>query len=397
MKYIISDKELDNRVEKILEQMEEKELDALYVVSSANIAYISNFFYIPTERPMALILDKSGEKYLIVPRLEYEHAEKYAYVDRVLYYNEYPDETHPMKVIAEYMDELGLTNKKIGYDVDGYGHIYGYRGPRLSQLLKNTQMVYARDIIEEMRMIKSSEEIKLMKESAKWTIYVHRLLHEYIDVGLYEDEISMSASMEATLAMARALKGLYRPAGWRAGAHAGFRGQIGTHSYYPHSLTQHIKLKKGDILVTGAGANISGYSVELERTMFLGEPDDNTIKFFKYMLKAQETALDNIKPGTECSTVDRAVRKFYRENGLDKYWRHHTGHGLGLEMHEAPFLDIGYNKVLRPGMVVSVEPGIYVPKLGGFRHSDTILITEDGYELLTPYPKELEELIISPK
>ena len=396
LRYEISKKEFDSRVEKIREAMEKKGLDALYIISSANMAYLTNFFFIPTERPMATILKKSGEKYLIVPRLEFEHASKYAYVDKVYYYNEYPDEVHPMKRIAEVLTELELADKTIGFDVDGYGHIYGYRGPRLSELLKEARMVYARDIIEDMRMVKSHDEIKLMRESAKWTIYVHRLLQEYTNVGLYEDEISMAASMDATLVMARTLKGLYRPAGWLAGAHADFRGQIGKHSYYPHSLTQHIKLKRGDILVTGAGANISGYSVELERTMFLGEPDEKAEKYFKLMLKAQETGFENIKAGVSCSSVDKAVRNFFKENGLTDYWRHHTGHGLGLEMHEAPFLDIGYDKILEAGMIISVEPGIYVPDLGGFRHSDTVLVTEDGCEILTVYPRELEELIIYP-
>ncbi len=146
--------------------------------------------------------------------------------------------------------------------------------------------------------------------------------------------------------------------------------------------------------MTGAGACVSGYSVELERTMYLGKPDEKTVKFFNLMIKAQETAFENIRAGNKCSDVDRAVRKFFKENGLTEYWRHHTGHGIGLEYHEAPFLDIGDDRVLKEGMVLTVEPGIYVKGLGGFRHSDTVLVTEDGIELLTDYPRELDELII---
>ena len=128
--------------------------------------------------------------------------------------------------------------------------------------------------------------------------------------------------------------------------------------------------------------------------MIVGKPTEEQVKFFKLMLRAQETALEKIRPGVRCSDVDRAVRKFFKEQGIMQYWRHHTGHGLGLEVHEAPFFDIGDNRVLKPGMVMSVEPGIYVENLGGFRHSDTIVVTEDGYEVLTIYPRELEELII---
>ena len=394
MKLIISKKEIERRIEELTRIMSSKGVNALYLVTPANITYTTNFYFIPTERPIAALIKDDGEKVLFVPRLEHDHAEKYSYADKVLSYPEYPDEKHPMLWIADYVRELGLSGKTIGFDVDGYGHVHGYRGPRLSEVLKDTKFVYARDIVEELRMIKSLEEILLMKESAKWTIYVHRLLQEYVKPGLYEDEIAFKASMEATLTMAKTLKGIYRPVGWVIGAHAGFRGQVGPHSYYPHSLTQHAIIRRGDVLVSGATACISGYGVELERTMIVGEPSDIQAKYFKLMLKAQEVAFNMIRPGVKCSDVDRAVRKFFKEHDLMKYWRHHTGHGLGLEFHEAPFLDIGYNVELKPGMIVSVEPGIYVPEVGGFRHSDTVLVTEDGYEVLTEYPRELEELII---
>jgi Xaa-Pro dipeptidase len=140
---------------------------------------------------------------------------------------------------------------------------------------------------------------------------------------------------------------------------------------------------------------VSGYGAELERTMIVGEPTGEQEKYFKLMLEARRVALENIRPGARCSDVDRAVRKFFKEKGLEKHWRHHVGHGIGLEYHEAPFLDIGDNTELKPGMALTVEPGIYVEGLGGFRHSDTILVTEDGYEKLTNYPEELEELIIT--
>ncbi len=391
---IISRKEVEKRRNKITRLMEKQGIDALFLASAANVAYVSNFFYLPTERPIVAVMNQDGTVTLITPLLEHEHAEKYSYADRVLYYPEYPDEKHPMKYIAEYMEEMGLADKVIGYDSDGWGPVFGYRGPKLSELLRSAKMVYARDIVEELRIKKSEEEIRLLAESAKWASLAHRLLQEYTRPGLYEDEISMLASMEATLAMARALKGVYRPAGWTAGAHAGFRGQVGSHSYYPHSLTIHAVIKHGDVLVTGATALISGYGAELERTMIVGEPSPNQEKYFKLMLRAREIAFEKIRPGTKCSEVDKAVRKFYKENGLTEYWRHHTGHGIGLEYHEPPFLDIGYDRVLEPGMVITIEPGIYVKGVGGFRHSDTVVVTEDGYEVLTRYPDQLEDLIV---
>jgi len=390
---VISRREVERRVMAIASEMGRRGLDALYLVSVANIAYTTNFFHIPTERPIAALILSSGEKILFVPRLEYEHALKYSYADEVLSYDEYPDERHPMLIIADHMRRLGLEGKRIGFDVDGYGHIFGYRGPRLSEVLKASYS-YERDLVENMRLVKSEEELRLLRESAKWASLAHRLLQEYTRPGLYEDEISMRASMEATLAMARAIREIYRPAGWSAGARAGFRGQVGKHSYYPHSLTIHAIIKKGDVLVTGATALVSGYGAELERTMIVGEPTKEQEKFFKLIMEARRIALESIKAGVRCSDVDRNVRRFFKERDLIRYWRHHTGHGIGLEYHEAPFFDIGDNRVLEEGVVMTVEPGIYVENLGGFRHSDTVVVTKDGFEFITNYPDELEDLII---
>jgi Xaa-Pro aminopeptidase len=394
MKYIISKREVEKRVSEIGKSMDKTGMDALYLASKANISYLTNFFFIPTERPIAAIVKSNGEKILIVPRLEVEHAEKYSYADKILWYPEYPDEKHPMKWISEYIEGEGLSRGKIGYDVDGYGHVFGYRGKRLSEYLPNTKFRYARDLVEQARLIKSHEEIVLLRESSRWTKYVHQLLQEYSRPGISEDEVEHRASLEATLKMAEALRDKYLAVGWIVGAKAGFRGQIGIHSYYPHSLPRHTILREGDILVTGAGASVSGYSVELERTMFLGKPSGEASKYFDLMLRAQEIALDHLSPGTKCSDVDKAVRKFYREKGLYDYWRHHTGHGIGLDYHEAPFLDVGDDTILVEGMVLTIEPGIYVPGLGGFRHSDTVLITGDGYEFLTDYPRDIDDLTI---
>ncbi|MGH7910399.1 MAG: M24 family metallopeptidase, partial [Candidatus Dormibacteraceae bacterium] len=100
-----------------------------------------------------------------------------------------------------------------------------------------------------------------------------------------------------------------------------------------------------------------------------------------------------IRPRNTCADVDRAVRAYCAEQGVMEAWRHHVGHGLGMEVHEAPFLDVGNDRVLEPGMVLSVEPGLYVPGLGGFRHSDTVAVTGDGIELMTKYPRDLASLV----
>jgi len=389
----LSRREIERRVQQVLSELERKKLDALYVASPTNIVYLTGFYHIPTERPLATVILSSGERILIVPKLEEDHARRYAYVDRVLSYGEYPDEKHPMFIIADYLKQLGLEGKRIGYDSDGHPHIHGYRGPRLSEVFKASYS-YERDLIERMRMRKSEEEIALIKESAKWCSLGLRLLQKYVRPGLFEEEIALKATLEATAAMARTLSGIYIPGRYSAGTQAYFRGQVGKHSFYPHSLPMFSIVRRGDVLIGEAFAPVNGYSAELERTLIVGRPTPEQEKFFKLMMEARKLAFESIRAGVRCADVDRAVRRFFKERGLMEYWRHHTGHGIGLEGHEAPFFDVGDDTVLEEGMVMSVEPGIYVEGLGGFRHSDTIVVTRDGYEILTKYPDELEDMVI---
>jgi Xaa-Pro aminopeptidase len=128
--------------------------------------------------------------------------------------------------------------------------------------------------------------------------------------------------------------------------------------------------------------------------MFMGTPNARQKELFQAMLAAQDAAFETAGPGVRCADVDRAVRKAFKDKGVSNLVRHHTGHGLGMEGHERPFLDIGSEDVLEEGMIFSCEPGIYERGLGGFRHSDTFVVTEDGIDVLTQYPREIDELII---
>ena len=151
---------------------------------------------------------------------------------------------------------------------------------------------------------------------------------------------------------------------------------------------------EGDVLVTGAGAPVWGYNSELERTMVIGPASEDQKQMFEHMVALQDIAISEIKPGVKCSKIDKAVRAYYENNNLMDYWKHHVGHAIGLRYHEGPFLDIGDETEIQPGMVFTVEPGLYSPDLGGFRHSDTVAVTEDGNEILTYYPRDLDNLTI---
>jgi Xaa-Pro aminopeptidase len=112
------------------------------------------------------------------------------------------------------------------------------------------------------------------------------------------------------------------------------------------------------------------------------------------MIALQETAFSAFATATTCADVDRAVRAYYAKHDLTALWRHHTGHAIGLRYHESPFLDKGDPTPLQPGMVFTIEPGLYSPEFGGFRHSDMVRVTDGGIEIMTYYPRDLQSMVI---
>ncbi len=389
----ITHAEFQARAAQLLEHIRSQNLSGVVVFDNYYILYLTGFAFIPTERPIAFVMNAEGERAMFVPRLEVEHARSKTQFERVDYYVEYPYEPHPMQILKKALAEMGIAGK-IGADSDGYPWMLGYRGPSLSELTGGT-VVRVTGFIEDAMMIKSEAEIALIRESVKWGNLAHRLLQRYTRVGATETEVSLRAGNDATLAMLDTLGPLYRAQSmFGDGASAGYRGQIGRNAAIPHALTNNTVFQAGDVLVTGAGAPMWGYNSELERTMVVGRPSDEQRRMFEHMKKVQETAFDALRPGAKCSDVDRAVRGYYEANDLMKYWKHHSGHAIGLRYHEGPFLDVGDPTEIKPGMVFTVEPGLYAPDLGGFRHSDTALITADGMELLTYYPRDLDSLII---
>jgi Xaa-Pro dipeptidase len=249
--------------------------------------------------------------------------------------------------------------------------------------------------IEEQMMVKSPAELALIKESIRWANLAHTLLQRYTRPGVTETEASMRAQQEATFAMLDAIGPIYQAhSPFTNGVEVGYRGQIGRNAAIPHALANNITFQRGDILVSGASAPVWGYNSEVERTMVIGKPTAEQRRLFEHMLTLQEIAFSTLKPGLPCAEVDRAVRGYYEEHNLMRYWRHHSGHAIGLRYHEGPFLDLGDQTIILAGMVFTVEPGLYAAELGGFRHSDTVVVTEDGIEMLTYYPRDLDSLTI---
>jgi len=392
----ISTEERALRLQQVREELEERRFDALVLFHPERIGYLTNFVFVSTERPMALVVPRRGALGILIPQLEQEHVKRAPEIEDVEVYPEYPGGAkHPMQHLRDLLDRHALIGRRLAADADGYGDVMGYLGPPLSAINSEGTTDVKREIVDKLRQVKSTAELDLMRVSCTWGNLAHRLLQKYMAVGKTEIEVSLQATSEAILSMLDTLGATYASQG------RGFRSPpvsasfiAGANTALPHGMRRGQGLKSGDAIITGASADIGGYHSELERTMIVGEPSAEFVEYFDAMLAIQEAGFRAIRPGRTCADVEAEVQREIAQLGLSHLTRHHTGHGMGLEGHESPFLDLGDQTVLEPGMVFSVEPGLYVPGVAGFRHSDTAIVTEDGVEIATYYPRDLPSLIV---
>jgi Xaa-Pro aminopeptidase len=388
---MISAAEFRERRERLLEHVREVGATGYALFGPSYLHYFTGFWFLSNERPIVYVQNAEGDDAIFVPEFEVERTRAEASFERIESYPEYPGLEHPMRILARVAGDLGLR-RRIAADQDGYPGILGYQGPPLSEVT-GAEVVTVDAWIEAAMARKSAAEIELIRESGRWCAYAHARLQEHTRAGATEAEASLRAQQETTLAMleAHGSRGLL---GSGDGAKAGYRGQIGQRSSWAHAVAHNIRFEPGDVLVTETGAPVWGYQAELERAMVVGPPTDRMRFLFDHMLESQRVAFDAIRPGATCADVDAAVLRYFEQHDLQRYWRQHTGHGTGLRNHEAPFLDVGDPTPLERGMVFTIEPGLYDDEVGGFRHSDTVVVTDDDYELLTEYPSDLESLTI---
>lgn len=383
--------EFEERRQRLLEHVRGAGLTGYVLFGAEYIQYFTGFWFLSNERPVVYAESVAGESTIFVPEFETERARAETAFERIDAYAEYPGLEHPMRLFARVLADLGIE-RAVGADQDGYPGILGYKGPPLSEVT-GAAVTPLGDVIEAMMARKSENELELIRESGRWCAHAHRLLQEYTRPGVTEAEASLRAGQETTLAMLAEL-GDVGGLSSSAGVSAGYRGQIGVRSSWAHAVAHAIEFRAGDMLVSETSAPVWGYNAELERGMIIGPPTDEQRRLFGHVVAAQEAAFAAIRPGATCADVDGAVMRYFEDNDLLEYWRQHTGHGIGLRNHEAPFLDLGDHAVLQPGMVFTVEPGLYDSALGGFRHSDTVVVTEHGVQTLTDYPRDIESLTL---
>jgi Xaa-Pro dipeptidase len=385
--------EFEERRERLLDHVRQLDASGYVLFDAAYIQYFTGFWFLSNERPVVFAESTSGESAIFVPEFEVARTRAETAFDRIEAYPEYPGVEHPMTILARVLADLGIAGA-IAADQDGYPGILGYQGPPLSEVTGASVSSVAA-AIERMLARKSANEIALIRESGRWCAHAHRLLQEYTRTGVTEAEASVRAGAEATLAMLAELGDSFGgQLGSNDGVKAGYRGQIGRRSAWAHAIAHNIEFEAGDMLVTETGAPVWGYNAELERAMVIGTPSDEQRRLFDHVVAAQRVAFGALRPGVTCADVDGAVMRYFEDNALLPYWRQHTGHAIGLRNHEAPFLDLGDHTPIETGMVFTIEPGLYDDELGGCRHSDTVVVVEDGIEVLTSYPSDLESLTL---
>lgn len=366
----------DARRKKLQAELQRQNLDALLVSTQDSIYYLCGASYKPIERPFFLIVRPSGAYDLLVPRLEFEHMQKVAQYGQIQSYFEYPSVAG-----QNWYDRLGdMLGKSARIAIE----------PECSVDLRDrlvAREIVVSNAILNLRMLKDAAELEAIRNAARWTDRGMQALHSGIYRGCSVVESVMPARDLQTGVMKSGvydyLNCSFLTAAWPA-----------PKSAQPHSVPDfHARMGSGPIVLMSYN-RVNGYAAECERTVFLGEPSPRERELYGLVLQARALALSMVRPGVSCSSIDQATQELFAASGYTEHVLHRTGHGIGLGNHEQPWISRGGGDVLEENMVVSIEPALYFDDIGGFRHSDTVLVTKDGFELLTRYPDDLEHLIV---
>jgi Xaa-Pro aminopeptidase len=364
-------------------------LDGFLLFNPSNLYYLIGFFHFPTERTIAAWIPRSGEPVLFIPKLEEDHAAT-SWAAREVYF-EHLGPPHPVNWIGERLTKLGFGRAVIGYES---GLSVGTLDRLYAAMPRVRWSDHGGEIVSRLRLIKDDEEIDLIRRAAAFSdAMVEAGAQAVRERGLISEiEINQIVTQSVVREMGAALDEVID-----VGGVAGGLVCAGPRAAYPHGLPSLARAKAGDCLILSFGCSVGGYHAESERTFFIGGPSAEHRAYYEAMLTAQQTGVAALRPGTACRTVNKMCLDVLREAGYGAFIKHRMGHGLGLEGHEPPWIEDGDDTPLRPGMVVSAEPGLYVPSVGGYRVSDTVLVTADGPESLTKYPRTLDAMILSPR
>ncbi len=355
------------RIQALQQELAKAGLDAALVTGPTQIGYLTSAFIFPHERFFALYVPQAGEAVVFGPALESGRLGGIG-----LPFVSVEDGVRPRDVLAGRIGNggrLGVerSHMTLAWALD-VAHAAG---------LGVEQLADVSEMLSDLRVCKDQDEAAALRESArrldKATAYAKSLIRE----GVSERQ------------MAAAIEGYMRD---ELGGEPGFDSIVlfGERSALPHGGPTDRVLRRGEIVLVDIGLRYQGYVSDTTRTFFFGEPQAELRRIYGVVAEAARRGRAAVRPGAEMGALDLAARAHIADMGYGERFPHRVGHGLGLEAHEEPFLLPGRTDPLKPGMCLTIEPGIYLPGQGGVRIEDDVLVTEDGGEVLTGYPRELQ-------
>jgi Xaa-Pro aminopeptidase len=351
------------RVERLRQLLQQHELEALFVTGAVNRRYMSGF-----TGSSGYLLITLQDAILFTDFRYREQAPQQAKDYRVIEH-----QADAALTIAETLKELGVT--RLGFEQ----HHVSFAEYQSYQSKLGVELVPADKLIEQLRMVKDEQEVQLIEAACELVDRTYEHMLGFIKPGMTERDVALELEffMRASGADSPSFTTIVA---------SGYRSSL------PHGAASDKVLEKGDFVTMDFGAYMNGYCSDITRTIILGEPTDRHREIYDIVLEAQLLALDKIKPGMTGQEADAIARDFITSRGYGDLFGHGLGHGLGMEVHEEPRLSKTGKFVLEPGMIVTVEPGIYIPGFGGVRIEDDVVVTETGVRRLTKSSKQLEVL-----
>lgn len=352
---------MSKRIDMLLAYLGGKGAQALLLHSPENIRYFTGF----TGEGCAFLV--KGTSVILTDSRYTEQAQKQAPDCIVM---EPADRNYPAAVAA-LAKEHSVT--ALGFEDD---YLSFAQHSKFAETLSSVRLLPIGDLCVRLRAVKDSEEIKLLRKACQITDQAFQFFLTILKPGISEIEISN----ELKYYMAKHHK--VQPS-------FDFIVAAGENGSMPHAIPSERLIQAGDMVTLDFGAEYCGYHADMTRTVAVGKPSNKLLEVYRIVQEAQARAAEALAPGKECRAVDAVARDLIRQHGYGDNFGHGLGHGVGLQIHELPVLGARGDMVLEAGMAVTVEPGIYLPGVGGVRIEDTCLITETGWESLFVSEKSL--------
>ncbi|GAE28096.1 proline dipeptidase [Halalkalibacter wakoensis JCM 9140] len=362
-----------NRLSILQKWLKEEGYAFAFIQGKANLFYLTGFRCEPHERLVSLVVFPNSEPILVCPNMEKDLVRQTGWTFPLIGYS---DTENPWKLLETYLSSFEIEGHAIAIEK---GLLSLVRAEQIKKLSPELDLVCCEHTLMELRLIKSKSEISLLREAAKLADFGVEVGVHALSTGRTEMEILAMIEYELKR------KGISEMS-------FGTLVLSGEQSANPHGQPSLKPIQKGEFVLFDLGVVLEGYCSDITRTVGFGSLTDEQKKIYHTVLTAQTETLKQCQAGTILGDLDKKARSIITEAGYGPYFPHRIGHGLGTEVHELPSLNETNQDRLQVGMTFTIEPGIYVPKLGGVRIEDDVLITPDGYECLTTYPKDLVEI-----